>query len=141
MQSNSRFAVAIHVLTLLAQSPDQPVTSDYIAGSVNTNPVVIRRLLASLRRAGLVTSQGGHGGGWMLAAPACAITLRDVYRRVSDTSLFALHNRQPNQRCPVGRNIQRSLTAHFMQASSAMQDELGRTTIADILNDVVPAAG
>ena len=141
MQSNTRFAVAIHVLTILAQSPKDPVTSQYMAGSVNTNPVVIRRLLASLRRAGLVTSCGGHGGGWMLAKGAGEISLRDVYAAVADGSLFALHTRQPNQRCPVGRNIQKSLTVHFMGASLAMQVELGRTTIADILNDVVPAVG
>jgi DNA-binding IscR family transcriptional regulator len=77
----------------------------------------------------------------MLAEPACEITLRDVYRAVSEKSLFALHNRQPSQRCPVGRNIQRSLRVHFMHASSAMQDELARTTIADVLNDVATVAG
>jgi Rrf2 family protein len=141
MQSNTRFAVAIHVLTMLARSPEVPVTSQYMAGSVNTNPVVIRRLLASLRRAGLVSSCGGHGGGWMLAKGAAEISLADVYAAVADASLFPLHSRQPNQRCPVGRNIQRSLTLHFMQASLAVQAELGRTTIADILTDVVPAAG
>lgn len=141
MSSNSRFAVAIHVMTLMAQSPGKPVTSDYVAGSVNTNPVVIRRLLASMRRAGLVTSQGGHHGGWLLAVEAAKITLRDVYAAVADAPLFGPHNRQPNQRCPVGRNIQPSLTVRFAQASTAMQDELGRTTIADILDDVLAAAG
>ena len=71
---NSKLTVGIHILTLLASSPGEAQTSEYIAGSVNTNPVVIRRLLGLLREAGIVESQGGHGGGWRLQRPAERIT-------------------------------------------------------------------
>ena len=70
MAANSQFAVAIHVLTILAKGGDERVKSDYIAGSVNTNPVVIRRLLSNLQEANIVVSQVGAAGGTSLAKPA-----------------------------------------------------------------------
>ncbi|HEX8852924.1 MAG TPA: Rrf2 family transcriptional regulator, partial [Pyrinomonadaceae bacterium] len=82
MSANSRFAVAVHALTLLAWAGEEPVKSEYLACSVNTNPVVIRRILCALARAGLVTSQTGASGGSRLARPAAEITLREVYRAV-----------------------------------------------------------
>jgi|SRR5215203_1602121 Rrf2 family protein len=140
MSSNSRFTVAVHTLTLLAQRPEVPVTSEYVASSVNTNPVVIRRMLGALRSAGLVTSQGGNGGGWRLTREPGEITLCDVYRAVEDEPLFALHPRDPNPHCPVGRYIQGSLNGHYEDAKRALEAELARTTIGDILNEVVVLA-
>jgi Rrf2 family protein len=128
-------------LTLLAQQPAEPLTSQYIAGSVNTNPVVIRRILGGLRSAGLVTAQAGNGGGWRLAADPGAITLCHVYRAVEDEPLFALHHRAPNAACPVGRHIQQALVPCFDQARRRLEEELARTSIADILNDVLAPAG
>ncbi len=140
MSNNSRFTIAVHTLTLLAQRPQEPVTSEYIAGSVNTNPVVIRRVLAQLRAVGLVTSQGGNGGGWRLVAGPQSITLCDVYRAVDeDELLFALHPRTPNAHCPVGRHIQQSLNGHFSAAKQALEAELARTTISDVLGEVLAA--
>ncbi|WNG38997.1 Rrf2 family transcriptional regulator [Archangium violaceum] len=136
MNTSSRFTVAIHILTLLAHSGDEPMTSEFIAGSVNTNPVVIRRLLASLREARLVTSQVGPGGGWQLVRPPRGITLRDVYRAVEGGTLFPLHSNTPNPRCPVGGTIQSALTGHFEEAQLAMEKDLERTTIADLVQEV-----
>jgi Rrf2 family protein len=141
MNSSTRFTVAVHTLTLLAMNEAEPVTSEALAGSVNTNPVVIRRVLGALRAAHLVTSQGGNGGGWRLAADPRAITLCAVYRAVEDEPLFALHHRPPNPHCPVGRNIQHALGGHFAAATRAMEAELARTTLADILGEVVALAG
>ena len=140
MNSSTRFTVAVHTLTLLAFNEAEPVTSETLASSVNTNPVVIRRVLGALRAAHLVTSQGGNGGGWRLAGDPATITLCQVYRAVEDEPLFALHHRPPNPHCPVGRNIQRALGGHFAAATHAMEAELGRTTLADILGEVVALA-
>lgn len=112
------------------------MTSEYIAGSVNTNPVVIRRLLALLRAARLVRSQGGPGGGWQLVVPAGEITLRDVYRAVEGTPLFPLHPSAPNPRCPVGRGIQAALGGRYEEARLAVERDLERTTIAELLREV-----
>ena len=133
MNSSSRFACANHVLALLALSPHEALTSEMMAGSVNTNPVVIRRILGLLRAAGIVTSQPGSRGGWRLAREPRAITLRDVYRAVETEPLFALHHRVPNHHCDVGRNIQEVLVGVFEDAQSAMEQRLAGSTIADIL--------
>lgn len=140
MRPSSRFSVAIHILTLLAyvDGGEAPVTSELIAGSVNTNPVVIRRLLALLRRARLVTSRGGPGGGWRLVPPARRITLRDVYRAVEGEALFPLHAAAPNPRCPVGRTIRAALEARYAEARRALERDLARTTIDALLRGVRP---
>jgi Rrf2 family protein len=133
---NSRFAVAVHILTLVAEGRGAPVTSEYIAGSVNTNPSLVRRLLTQLTRAGLTTSQLGVGGGALLARPAEQITLRDVYRAVAEGELFGLHREQPNPLCPVGRNIQGMLETRFSAATEALEASLDRTTLADLSQEV-----
>lgn len=137
---NCRFTVAIHVLCLLAALHPKPVTSEFIAGSVNTNPVVIRRILAVLRRAGLVKSQPGANGGWELLVKPGNITLGGLYQVVRPGTVFAMHSQQPNVLCPVGRNIQRGLGSHYQKAQAAMETELDHTTIADVLKDVLRAA-
>ncbi len=136
MNSSSRFTVGIHVLTLLAYGGGEVMTSEYIAGSVNTNAVVIRRLLSLLRAARLVASQGGPGGGWQLARPARGITLRDVYLATEGSTLFPMHPNTPNPRCPVGSTIQSALAGHFDEARHALEKELGQTTIADLVQEV-----
>jgi Rrf2 family protein len=137
---NSRFAVATHVLTLINEGRGDPVTSEYIAGSVNTNASLIRRLIAQLNKAGLTISRLGAGGGARLARPARDITLLDVYRAVDDEpELFPLHRDRPNPACAVGRNIQTALEHHFHVAARAMEAELDRVTIADLAADVTRA--
>ncbi len=138
--TNSRFTVAIHILTLLSLKGDEPVTSEALAASVNTNPVVIRRVLGMLRRHYLVTSQGGNGGGWRLVGDPEAITLRDVYRIMEDETLFAFHHQTPNPACLVGRNIQHALIGRYTTAQRAMEEELAHTTVADVLHDVMARA-
>lgn len=137
---NCRFTVAIHVLCVLAALHPKPVTSELLAGSVNTNAVVIRRILGALRKAGLVKSQPGNSGGWELVAKPERITLGGLYQIIRPGTVFAMHNQQPNVLCPVGRNIQRGLGAHYQKAQAAMEAQLDKTTIADVLKDVLGAA-
>jgi len=134
--NNTRFTIAIHVLTLLACCGPEPCTSEFIAGSVNTNPVVIRRILATLRAAGLVASQGGPGGGWQLLKDPKTLNLRDVLVATGADAPFPLHSASPNPACPVGRSIQDLLTRRFQAAQEALERDLARTTIADLLAGV-----
>ena len=136
MSTNSRFTVGIHILTLLAYGTGEPMTSDYIAGSVNTNPVVIRRLLSLLRNAKLVTSRGGPGGGWQLARPPRSVTLRDIYIAMEGRAIFPMHPNPPNPRCPVGGRIQSALSGHFDEARHVVERQLGKTTVADLVDEV-----
>ena len=133
---NTRFAVAVHILTFLQTEGGEPATSERIAGSVNTNPSLIRRLLSQLARAGLTTSQMGTGGGALLARPAASITLLDVYRAVDeDREVIPMHG-SPNPKCPVGRNIAAALEGRIDAAERALEQELARTTIAELAGDV-----
>ena len=133
---NTRFAVAVHILTFLQSQDGTPATSELIASSVSTNPSLIRRLLGQLARAGLTTSQMGAGGGALLARPADSITLLDVLRAVDDArDVIPLHP-SPNPRCPVGRHIQRVLETRIDAAEQALHAELARTTIAELASDV-----
>ncbi|MFI2370757.1 Rrf2 family transcriptional regulator [Streptomyces sp. NPDC018833] len=142
MSTSSRMTVATHALTWMAwvcpKRPDGIVTSEQIAASVNTNPVVIRRTLGSLRDAGLVESQRGQGAGWRLARAPESITLRDVYLAVERDPLIALHAASPNQQCPVGRGIPPVLREVYDRAEESMKAELATVTVADVARETVP---
>ncbi len=137
--TSSRFAVATHILTLLALKGAEPLTSEVIAESVNTNPVVIRRTMAGLREAHLVVSQPGAGGGWRLVGAPEAITLAAVFHAVESEDLLALPTKSPNASCPVGRTICQTLGGVFHDAEAAMTARLACVTIADVLRDSVSA--
>lgn len=139
MTTSSRFAVAVHILTLLAQS-DEPVPSSMIAGSVGTNPALIRRLIGVLTEAGFVTTTMGSTGGAVLARPASAITLLDVFRATETTALISLHQSAPNPACMVGREITGALQTVATRAQAAMDASLAAITIAGMLDEVEQAA-
>lgn len=135
---NSRLAVSVHILSLIASHPDQAMSSEFIAGSVNTNPVVIRRLTGSLRQAGLLATTAGKSGAMLTKRPE-DITLLMIYRAVeSKDNLFSMHE-HPNPACPVGRNIQSTLDNTFMRAQRALEAELEAETLADVMHHLAQA--
>lgn len=136
MSRNCRFAVAVHVCAVLAANGGKPATSEYIANSVNTNPVVIRRILSALARAGVVRSWRGSTGGSVLARCPDAIPLLTLYRAVDDSEGPALHHQPPNPNCPVGANILPVLGTVIGQAESAFEGSLGEITLADVMRQI-----
>ena len=136
MPASCRFAMAIHILAVLAHARDGGVTSQTIAASVNTNPVVIRRLLCALRAAGIIETQKGAGLGSRLARGAGRITLAEIYRAVEKLETFSLPPAEPNRHCPVGANLQAALENVFNSAQSALERELEKKTLAYILRSV-----
>lgn len=136
MSVSTRFTVALHVLTLLADHPGQALASEFIASSVNTNAAFIRRLMGSLRRAGLVQSQPGTGGGWQLSRPPEKITLSIVRSALGEGPVFAMHSQTPNPKCSVGRHIQSALAEVYRDTEKAMETQLGRHTVASLLRSV-----
>ena len=135
MAANSQFSIAIHILTVLAKNGEENVKSGYIADSVNTNPVVIRRLLCDLSHAKLVISQTGALGGTRLAKCPKEINLADVHKAVSCGNTFALH-RQPNDDCPIGRNIQLVLQKLQTEVYQVVEEKLAEFSLQSVLESV-----
>ncbi|MCF7549491.1 Rrf2 family transcriptional regulator [Pseudonocardia sp. WMMC193] len=137
MSANSRMTTAVHVLTWMAfdrRGTDKEIaTSQRIATSVNTNPVVIRRCLGELRAAGLVEAVRGRSGGWVLTRDAAEITLLDVYRATGAEPIFGMHAASPDAECYVGHGIVAALGEVYDEASRAMCEVLGSTSIRDVL--------
>lgn len=133
-QISTRFSIAVHALSLIAVSPND-CTGDYIAGSVNTNPVIIRRIMGMLKKAGLVDVRPGVGGASLRRSPE-DITLLDVYRAVNaveaDDPLFRIHD-DPNDDCPVGRNIETVLQSELREAQAAMERRLAQTKLSQLV--------
>jgi Rrf2 family protein len=136
MPTSTRFAVAVHILAILAAHEDCTVRSEALAQSVCTNPTVIRRLLCLLAEAGLTQSQLGYGGGTTLAKPAEQITLLDVFQTVEDPNLFEIPRNKPNQDCPIGCSIQDVLGKSTHKAQQALEAELAKTTIAQVAHEI-----
>ena len=134
MQISSRFTVALHILTCVEMFKDQyKITSDFLAGSINTNPVIIRKILTQLKNAGLITVAGGTGG-VNPTRPLNEISFYDVYEAiepVENGDLFSFHT-SPNPQCPVGRNIHNLLDDKLKAIQLAMEAEMKKYTIEDL---------
>lgn len=138
---NSRFAVAIHILALLDASKEMHTTSEFLAQSIGTNPVVVRRIAKLLDHAGLIEIHAGVGGS-ELRQPLAQIRLLDVYRAVEGTEangLFAIHD-HPHPACPVGAHIQATLEESFAKAQQALEAVLAQQTMADITEGLTQRA-
>lgn len=134
MQISSRFTVALHIFTCVEVfKDDYKVTSDFLAGSINTNPVIIRKILTQLKNAGLIEVARGTGG-ITVTKPLSEITFYDVYEAiepVENGDLFRFHE-NPNPECPVGRNIHKLLDKKLQAIQGAMEDEMKRYSIEDL---------
>ncbi len=134
MQISSRFTVALHIFSCVDTFKDEyKVTSDFLASSINTNPVIIRRILGQLKGAGLIEVARGTGG-ITPTRPLSEITFYDVYKAVDpieDDELFHFHE-NPNPECPVGRNIHKLLNDKLDAIQKAMEDEMKKYTIEDL---------
>ena len=136
MRTSCRFAMAVHALAVLAYQEGDRVTSAELAGSVNTNPVIIRRLLLALQRARLVDTSKGAGSGSRLSRSPRRIDLAEVYRAVEDPEPFATPAHKANAACPVGKCMRKTLDVIFASARSALEQDLAKTTLADVMNTV-----
>ena len=143
MKIRNRFTIAIHMLAMIdrfAASDEWSCTSALMAASVNTNPVVIRRISGMLKRAGLITIRSGTGGAFP-ARDLSTVTLLDVYRAVGaveDMGLFNTHE-NPNPNCPIGAHIQSVLNDRLHQAQQALEKHLGLTSVAEVVRDLTRA--
>jgi Rrf2 family protein len=130
MKRSNRLSVALHVLVHLAERPDEPQTSEQLAECLQTNPVVVRRTLAGLREAGLVTSTAGHGGGWLLARDAADLTLGDVYTALGERLLRSVDVGGPRAGCLVRRAVAATLDEFLVDAERLLVARLDLITLA-----------
>lgn len=139
MSVSTRTAVAVHALTFLARWEGQGVQSSArIAESLDSNPVLVRRILGLLRDRGLVSALEGSGGGWQLARAADEITLFDAYAAVEDhRNILPTHAHPPNQDCVIGRHMQALLEHEFSAAQRELEARLEATSIAQMLSRTV----
>jgi DNA-binding IscR family transcriptional regulator len=137
MATSTRFAVGVHLLATLAANPGKVERSEDVAGSANTNPVVVRRLFSLMTAAGLIRARLGPEGGFELARLASDITLRDVFAALESGELFTEHRSPPSASCPVGAHILPVLREATAPAVEGLEAELSRTTIADIASAVL----
>lgn len=134
MSRNSTLSGVLHVLLHMAEARG-PVTSEALASIMQTNPVVIRRLMAGLRARGILRSEKGHGGGWTLAADPAAITLRDIYDGIGSPALFAIGNRNEQPECAVEQAVNAALGARLREAEAILLASFADVTLARLHAD------
>lgn len=138
MQISSRFTLAVHILICIDKfSNEYKVTGDFLADSTNVNPVIVRKLLGQLKSAGLVDIARGSGGA-SVTKPLNEITFLDIYKAVECVEkgeLFHFHE-NPNEKCPVGRNIHSVLDDKLERVQTAMEKELASITLEDVKKDM-----
>ncbi len=134
MKKDSRLSGVLHVLLHLAEHPT-PMTSESLAKAMDTNPVVIRRIMAGLREQGYVRSEKGHGGGWMLTCDLQKITLRDIYMALGSPSLLAIGSRTEAPTCLVEQAVNAALNKTFQDAETLLLSRFGEVTLAMLSAD------
>jgi Rrf2 family protein len=135
MTRSTRFPAAIHILTLLAIKKGQCCSSEWVAKSLGTNAVVVRRIVGLLQKAGFVTSQTGSQGGTMLAIEPEKLTLRDIYDAVEEESVFCMHD--PHPKCPVACCVKEQVNKLVNGAEDKMKAELARTKLSSITKPAI----
>jgi Rrf2 family protein len=134
VSTNSRLSSSVHALLHLAEHGGS-LTSETLARSLRTNPVVVRQTMAGLRDAGIVHSERGHGGGWSLDRDPAAITLRDIYAALGSPTLFSLRNRSENPNCLVEKAVNAALTDATADAQALFAERLGTISLASMLRE------
>lgn len=128
---NGRFQIAVHILTLLSRANNELLSSEYIAGSININPVLVRKEISNLRNFGLISSKEGKNGGYSLGRPSHKITMADIYHAVKNQPLLGEAKNRPNPDCPVGKQIDKSIESLYADLDKAIMNKLELISLAD----------
>lgn len=137
MKANNQFSIAVHIMTCLGATPEQSMASSYLALSINTSASFIRRTLSKLAKAGLVKTSVGKSGASTLAKDAKRISLLDIYLAVEAPAAFSIHEYPVQKVCPVSCKIKSSMQKILEKSQKAMEENLKKTTLADLVADIV----
>ena len=136
MAGNTRFATAIHVAGMLSFAEKMPLTSETIAQSCNTNPVVIRRIIGQLTKKGLVEVKMGTGGGSRLTKKPAEITLGEIYSALEESSLFEVPQFGEDHQCEVGKIVRPVLAEVLEEAEQGLLEKLNKITLAELIEKI-----
>jgi len=134
MRQDTRLSRVLHVLIHM-EKHEKPATSDAIAAMLQTNPVVVRRTMAGLRDAGYVTSEKGHGGGWVLARPLAEITLLDIHKALGNPDMFSIGLSGDNPACVIEQSVNVALADAMTEAQALLLSRFGKITLADLARE------
>ncbi|WP_054422452.1 Rrf2 family transcriptional regulator [Achromobacter kerstersii] len=134
MRRDSKLSGVLHVLLHMAEAPG-PMTSEDLGRVMQTNPVVIRRIMAGLREQGMVRSEKGHGGGWTISCDFNDVTLRDIYEALGSPEIFAMGNRTESPGCLVEAAVNKALDGAFEDAQALLMERFGGVTLAALSRD------
>ncbi|UOE38788.1 MULTISPECIES: Rrf2 family transcriptional regulator [Chryseobacterium] len=129
--NNTRFATAIHIMTLLAKDSQAWLTSDWIAGSLNVNPVIVRKELINLKKSALVESRQGKEGGVRIAKNPDEIYISDIYESVKNSEVLGKKNQNPNPLCTIGKDINKNLQILFCETDELVFQFLKAKKLSD----------
>ena len=132
--NNTRFATNIHIMTLLAKEPEKFLTSEWIAGSININPVIVRKELSILKKFGLIESRQGKDGGARILKNAVEISITEIYEVVRNSEILGKKNLNPNPKCTVGKDINKNLNVLFSETENVVQQFLMNKKLSDFMN-------
>ncbi|MBS1000162.1 Rrf2 family transcriptional regulator [Acetobacter persici] len=134
MRQDNRLSCVLHVLLHMAEAGG-PMTSEALARALNTNPVVVRRLMGGLREHGYVHSEKGHGGGWTLSCQLDRVTLRDIYEALDAPRLFAIGNRSEKTECLVEEAVNHAMSGVLADVTAQLLARFGQITLAALHAD------
>lgn len=135
MKKDSRLSGVLHILLHMAQA-NGPVTSEAMAKMMQTNPVVVRRILAGLRKQGFVISEKGHGGGWQLSCDLNTVTLHDIYTALDAPAILAMGNRNESPDCLVEEAVNTMMNQAFRDAEALLLARFSEVTLAELSQHV-----
>lgn len=136
MQFSSRLPIAVHILLAIIEfEGKEKITSVFLAGTVNVNPVIIRNTLGRLKTAGLVTVKAGEGGSSLAKQPE-DITLLDVFNAVEKREKLFHFHKNPNPECPVGKSVHAVLDNKLLAVQEAMRKQMESVTLQDLIDDM-----
>lgn len=137
MQYSSRLTISVHILLCIEEfKTKEKITSNFLAGSIGVNPVIVRNVLGQLKKSGIVNVAAGIGGATLAKSPE-EITMLDIFKSVegSDEALFHFHE-NPNPECPVGRRVHAVLDGRLFEVQRAMENKLEQITLQSIIDDM-----
>ena len=131
---SGKFAITVHILNLLSEHPEEYLTSDYIANSVNLNPVLIRKEIANLKKNNLVESKEGKNGGTKLVINPTQITLDTIFKITLEKHSLGYSKNEPNPKCEVGKQINKKLDILYADLNDKINLQLGSITLQNFSN-------